>query len=241
VLIFFGGSEESNMKLVVLVATMLVGGAGIASATPLCLSGGTMASYEALGLSGCTIGNLLFSNFVYGSTSHGAPAVPNTAVFLTTVNAGTYSPGPGIVFTSAGWNLPSASPTTALLIDSSISFDVSAIAGTGVLIDDASMMLLTALATGTGRAGVTETITASPIKLQVDANGALVSHDVFPPVTKVSVLKDLLVTIPRGTPGSGSAFVGSFEENFSEVPEPVGAILIGSGLLALGIWRRRRT
>jgi hypothetical protein len=227
------------MKLIVLLATVLVGGACVASAAPLCVSGATMASYQALGAGGCTIGNLLFSNFIYGGTSFGTASVPNTDVFLTPVDAGTFYPGPGIVFSSSGWSLPAASPTTFMFIDSTIRFNVSALPGSGVLIDDGSLALLSPVATGTGQGGVTEIISPAGIKLEVDANGLLVSQKVFAPTASVSVLKDLLIAVPQGAAGSGSVQITSFAENFSEVPEPVGTVLIGSGLLALGIWRRR--
>ena len=55
-----------------------------------------MASYEALGAGGCVIGERLFSNFGYVSTSGGnGTAVADTAVFLTPVDG---AQGPGIMF-----------------------------------------------------------------------------------------------------------------------------------------------
>jgi hypothetical protein len=222
------------MKLSVLLATMLFGAVGIASAAPVCISG-TMASYEGL-VGGCTIGNLLFSNFFYTGGASGIAAVLNTAVTLTPVNSGTYSPGPGIVFSSSGWSIPSSSPATDVLIDSSILFDVSSLNGTPILVDG-TLTLLSAASTGNGVAEIGETIEPGDVQLQVNANGPLVSHTFYPAQTTVSVDKDVLVLVPQGGPGSAS--IGSFAENFSELPEPVGSVLIGSGLLALGIWRRR--
>jgi hypothetical protein len=217
------------MKLSVLLATVFFAAAGLASAAPLCISG-TMASYELLA-GGCTIGNLLFSNFAYTGV-----AVPNSTVTLAPVDGG-YSPGPGITFSSSGWTA-TASPDGVVNIDSSILFDVSALDGRPI-ITDGSLTLLSSGSTGTGVAEIGETIEPGNIQLQVNARGPLVSHVVFVPTSTVNVLKDVLVRVPQGAAGSGTAFIGSFEEDFSEVPEPVGAILIGSGLLALGIWRRR--
>ena len=94
----------------------------------------------------------------------------------------------------------------------------------------------TSTATGTGAGNIGETINPSGIQLQVDLNGALVSSQQFTPTNTVSVLKDLQVS---ALPGSGFAQIGSFEEDFSEAPEPVSTVLIGSGLLGLGLWRRR--
>jgi hypothetical protein len=224
------------MKLSVLLATMLFGAVGIASAAPVCI-GGTMATYEGLA-GGCTIGNLLFSNFFYtgGASGAGVSAVLNTAITLTPVNVGTFSPGPGIVFTSSGWNVPAGSSTSDVLIDSSILFDVSSVDGRQILVDG-TLTLLSAASTGSGVAEIGETIEPGNVQLQVNANGPLVSHTIYPAQTTVSVDKDVLVLVPQGGPGSAS--IGSFAENFSEMPEPVGSVLIGSGLLALGIWRRR--
>ena len=93
------------MKVSVLLAISLAVFVSAASAAPLCVRGGTMASYEALGAGGCVIGDKLFSNFVYGSTAHGTGvAVPDTAVFLTPVERHGVNPGPGIVFSSSGWS-----------------------------------------------------------------------------------------------------------------------------------------
>src|ERR1700757_2498920 len=116
------------MKLSVLLAICLAVFVSAASAAPLCIAGGTMASYEALGAGGCVIGDKLFSNFVYGSTGHGTGvAVADNAVFLTPVNIGGLKPGPGIVFSSSGWVVPSASPTTNSFVDSSIKFTVTVV------------------------------------------------------------------------------------------------------------------
>jgi hypothetical protein len=226
------------MRLLVIWAMTSAAFVGSASAAPLCISGGTMASYAALGVGGCQIGDKLFSNFIYGSTGHGTGvAVAASAVFLTPVGAGTFNPGPGIIFSSAGWIVPSGSPTTNSFVDSSIGFDVTVIGGFPIM-EDGTLTLSSFAVSGSGLADITETINPAGIQLQVDSqNGPLVSHGFFPNTNHVSVLKDLLVTVQANTTGSTQIF--SFEEDFSQVPEPVGSALLGSGLLALGVWRRR--
>jgi hypothetical protein len=224
------------MKLTVLLATIVVVFASAGQAAPLCVSGGTMASYEALGAGGCVIGNALFSNFVYGSTAFGSgTAAADTAVFLTPVDA---TQGPGIIFSSTNWSV-SADAELPSLVDSTIKFTVAIIDGSPVI--RAGILTLSPSSTsgGTGTGGVGETINPSGLMLQVDINGALVSSQEFPPTNTVSVLKDLRVSVPPGVEGSGFAQINSFEEDFSEAPEPVSAVLIGSGLLGLGLWRRR--
>jgi len=230
------------MKLSVLLAISLAVFAGAASAAPLCVVGGTMASYEALGSGGCMIGDKLFSNFVYGSTAHGnGVPVADTAVFLTPVNINGVNPGPGIVFSSSNWVVPSASPTTNSFVDSSIKFTVTVV-GSPLLIEGGTLTLSSYSTSGTGVTDITETINPSGTQLQVDGNGPFVSTKTFAPAMSVSVLKDLLVTVPiLGTSNGGFAQINSFEEDFNqtEAPEPLSALLIGSGLLGLGIWRRR--
>ena len=222
------------MKLSILLAITLAIFVSAASAAPLCVSGGTMASYEALGSGGCVIGNTLFSNFIYLNTFSGTGvAVPDTTVFLTPVGD---TLNPGIVFSSNGWTIPSGSPTDDSLVDSTIKFTVSVMDGTSLL-EDGTLTLTSYAVSGTGFADITETIKPSSVQLQVDSGGPFVSHQYFPPTNSVSVLKDLVVAVPQGSIGTAS--IGSFEEDFSEAPEPVSAVLIGSGLLGLGLWRRR--
>lgn len=224
------------MKLTVLLATILVAFASAGKAAPLCVSGGTMASYEALGAGGCVIGNALFSNFVYGSTAFGnGTAVADTAVFLTTVES---TQGPGIIFSSSNWSV-SANPDLPSFVDSTIKFTVAILDGSPLIGGGILTLSPDSTSGGTGTGGVGETINPSGLMLQVDINGTQVSSQEFPPTNAVSVLKDLRVSVSPGGEGSGFAQINSFEEDFSEAPEPVSAVMIGSGLLGLGLWRRR--
>jgi hypothetical protein len=227
------------MKLAVMSATMAVVFVSSASASPLpCVSGDSMANYVALGSVGCTIGNELFSNFVYGSSAHGTGVkVDPSNVFLTPVGAGTYNPG--IIFSSSGWVVPSASPTANSLVDSTISFTVSILDGSA-FIEDGTLLLSSYTTRGTGVADITETINPSATQLQVDSNLPLSAHKTFAPVSSVNVLKDLLITVPQSSDaGSGFAQINSFEEDFSQTPEPMAPVLVLSGLIALGFQRRR--
>lgn len=228
------------MKLSVRIVMMLAVLVGSASAAPLCTAiGSTMPAYVGQGSVGCTIGDKLFSNFVYLSTASGTGiSVPSSAVTMTPVNAGTLDPGPGIVFSSSGWSVPSVALVNSF-VDSSIAFDVTVLDGRPI-IDDGYLSLTGFALSGTGTVDITETISPSGTQLQVDGSGPFVSHKFFTPVSSVHVLKELLVTVPGGT-SPGSASITSFEEDFSQNPEPVGTILVGSGLLALGFLRRRAT
>jgi hypothetical protein len=216
--------------------------AGLASAIPVCVSGGTLASYEALA-GGCIYdGSLLFSNFIYGNTFAGAgAAVSNTNVFLTLVGAGTYNRG--IVFSTGeagnGWSVQVNSPGGLSFVDSSIQFTVTALSGGKI--EDGTLTLLSFGTGGSGRATIGETINPGGVppgfQYTVRGVGPTTTHEIFPASTMVTVLKDIQVRVPAS--GTGFATINSFEEDFSQMPEPVGSVLIGSGLLALGIWRRR--
>src|SRR5580700_7841539 len=72
------------------------------SATPVCVSGGTLASYEALGAGGCTIGPQTVDDFTFSvvSVGGGATAVSDTNITVTpTFGAGLY----GVQFASTGF------------------------------------------------------------------------------------------------------------------------------------------
>lgn len=236
------------MKLSVFLATIFLGVAGSAWASPMCVGGATLASYVALpsyvspGVGGCTIGNLLFSNFSYSASGNLATAVSASNVTVTPINAGPTNSGPGIQFTSDGWNVTAGSFIDDVLLDSTFRFDVRTVDGR-LLIAGASLTLLSSGLTGTGSAGIGETLQPGNHQLTVDAGGPFSSTTTFAPTGLLHATKDLEVLVPFMTTeaDAGSAFIGGFQEGFSDVPEPVGAALIGSGLLALGIWRRRAT
>ena|ERR1039457_1797742 len=231
------------MKLSVLLAATLFAFASMASAAPLCTAVGiTMADYVALGSTGCQIGDKVFYNFFYSSSGSGLGAgVPAGAVVLSPVGADTYNPG--IVFSSDNWFVPGPSSTGNSIIDASLGFTVTVLPG-GNPIDDASLTLGSFVQAGAGIATIGETVFAGDgftqlggRALGVSAGGQLVDEVHFANTSTIQVKKDFELVVPAGS--TGSVRVSSFTENFSEIPEPVGAILIGSGLLALGAWRRR--
>ena len=233
------------MKLSMFLAATLLVFASMAVAAPLCTglagtgAGGavTMADYLALGSGGCQMGDKIFSDFFYQPSSGGdGPAVAASAIFVAPVNPGSYNPG--IVFSSSNWFVSGVNS----YYDASIAFNVTVLRG-GAPINDATLTMgADASVSGAGSASIGESIVAGGGfpelgALDVDATGPLVDHVSFAPTSTVEVSKNFF--IGTSLTGDGSARIFSFTENFSEVPEPVGAILIGSGLLVLGAWRRR--
>src|ERR1035438_2957783 len=231
------------MKLSVFLAATLVAFASIASAAPLCTSLNvvTLADYVALGSTGCQIGDKVFFNFFDSPTSGGSATapVPASAVSVTPVGVGTYNPG--LTFSSSDWSVTGGSTTANSFLDMSFGFTVSVLPG-GNSIDDASVTMGTPVTTGTGVVTLGETILAANGftvlgTLNVASSGSPVAETFFAPTSTIQVKKDFFLGVPQN--GTGTASISTFTENFSEIPEPVGAILIGSGLLALGAWRRR--
>jgi hypothetical protein len=223
------GSGGVDMKTSVFLAIVLFVAVGIASAAPLCVNDGTMVSYIALGNGGCSIGDLLFYGFRY-TDSGSAPA---SAVFLTPISSSLTSSGPGLSFASSDWTATGTLLSGDIVHDSAMFFNVKTLDGRP-LINGATLALVSSEFTGDSGGSVAEGITPGANQLEVDTGGPYLSGVVFAPTSGIQVRKDLFVVGSLGT-----ASIGVFDEGFAVVPEPVGSVLIGSGLLALGIWRRR--
>jgi len=212
----------------------------VASAVELCTQG-TMADYVALGAAGCVIDDKLFYNFAYSSA-----LVPAGSVAVAPISM-PYNPG--FAF-SAGWGA-----IGSMVVDSHITYYVAVLQG-GFPIGDISAAMTGYVAVGNGFVLVAEnawlggppgqggTQLMPPLGLYATASGSQdYDREVFGATRgPIFVAKDILVS------GGGSgpfqyppdfASVSQVINQFSEVPEPITLVLIGSGLLGFGLLRRR--
>ena len=231
------------MKRILIVLLALTALGSMATASTLCAVGQTIAYYKANYASSdtaCSVGDKLFYGFTYTPTDSGGAVAPDgTQVFVTPDPANVNEPG--LVFSSSMWSVSGNAIDGAIAVDASIGFSVATVGNIPLIVDASLDFTGHNGATGGGQAFIGETVLegGNSVGLEVDStNGPYLSIANFSAVSTLSVTKNLQVRIARGT--TGTASITSFREGFSEMPEPVSCVLFGSGLLGLGILRRRR-
>jgi hypothetical protein len=216
---------------------LLAGALALASVAPASpCTGGSLASYEALGAGGCTIGNTLFSAFATLSGLSGGTAIPASAVSITP-SGSTFSPqlqfqvnqtanAPDLF--EAIFNYQVSGP----VIFSSIALSGSSETGYGAVTDIQNLC-------SDGHFGPDGVSACSGTANSLLTLDGVQNSDstALTTVSFLSVTDDL--TIDSG--GADSASAGTFTDQFAVAPEPAPALLLAASFVTFGLLRRRLT
>ena len=193
-------------------------------ATP-CIAGATLASYEALGATGCTIGPQTVSNFTFSdSVSGGGTAASDTDILVTpTFGADFY----GVLF--AATDFATAAGTVNYVIG--FTWDSIPIVGMGDALDPGNVDILTAGCEGAAFVGSL-------------CSGTPTSVHVFPTQLTDTVFFSPIVTlgISNAITLTGPGDFASIENDAYVIPEPASFLLVifGAVIIAARFYCDRR-
>ncbi len=221
------------MKRALVLLLLMLAMSAAAHAGP-CLNG-ALNAYDTPGFS-CDIGALTFSNFgIISIVSGGASLVTDSSVSVTPCSGCTTPDEFGFQF-MAGW-LANSGQTQQTLISFAVSCACDLV--------DAESFISGFGFTGSGSASVTETLSNGTVLSVNFSSGGVKPFDsaTFTGVTTINVVEDIKLDGSGAFGGSGSADISNVFNTFSTgaTPEPSSLLLLGSGILALGGFLRRRS
>jgi hypothetical protein len=233
------------MKRMMIVPLGLLLLASCAVASPLCGSGvvgNTLAAYE-LSYNGienaCLIGDKLFYNF--DLTVNGGTVAPDPSGIM--LSGDTINPitNPGLKISSGAFYL-----FAGQTLDVTITYSVATASGSPLL-EDYGLVIAGGnggLSRDTGVGSVTEFFdNVAPLTVSIGPGSAssVGAHVAFDPSYIVGTTVTTHIVGSVGTTGGRGDHldISYVQENFSEIPEPYAAVLIGSGLVLLGLRRKR--
>jgi hypothetical protein len=227
----------------IFLAIAFLGVVRIASASPSFCTTGTLADYEALGSTGCTIGTATVASFLAVSPgTAGATAIDPTTVTVTPSGGTT---DPGLTFSVS---LTATDPTmlesifTYIISGPAFTSDTITLAGTSESGDgDASDIQNYCVGGSFGPGGVTG--------CNGSTSGTLLTLDPIQNTDNTSIASISLLSITDdfvldGGATTGTASGGTFADQFtatstSTVPEPGACLLTAIGLALLAFWKFR--
>ncbi len=233
------------MKRILLISLALLIMASGGFASQLCTNNVGLDQYIAnyAGINNaCQIGDKLFYDFGYSSSLAPSGTPPSASgVSIAPVPGDGYS-DPGILFSVGGFLV-----FPGKTLDATITYTVATLSGSAVMegysLDIAGSH--TGQPTGAGSGSVTESFSGNPLGTPLVTSvgpfaAATLSAetDILPWVSSTTVTTQIHLQSP--VDGNDRVTISAIEEHFAEaVPEPYETILIGSGLLFFGLWRKR--
>jgi len=185
---------------------------------------GSLASYQALGATGCMVGELLVNDFSFGVGLFGGGVTPIDSTQITV------TPNGGAGFLGLRFSSPGFSVTGSEFVNYAIGYTwdpTGDIRGLGDLLDPGVVDVVTNGCVGVAFSG--SFCGGTPVSVHVFTGPTSQSDTVFFPETGVLGIRNNISLNANGA----TAGIDRFLENDAYIPEPASLILIAVGLIVL--------